>query len=325
MYFAHEVLGSHPWKSRPDVGLSTRLSLVGALIACVVQRPILIVGGWNSASFVLMYVFAIVLGLRCCIWTDTPSIKRRGLIKKYTRGILLWFLGITCFKAFGTGDPACEELRRLGFPLEKISSLRYSIDVSMFRHESLWTGVSVNLVCVARLHIYTKGLDTMLYALRRAKEVLPHVKFTLSIVGDGPDRAELESLVSELDLDSSVMFLGWMEAKEVCTVLARCHGLVLASRSEPYGVVLLEGMASSLCVMASDSCGCAIDLLRTRQNGLVHPTSDSDALSRDIVFLATRPEEARSLGVAARRDVMLADSKYVATAMVSALGNGSTS
>lgn len=87
-----------------------------------------------------------------------------------------------------------------------------------------------------------KGVDYLLKALSRLMEK-GHDAWTYQVVGDGPDRKNLEKLSVQLGIDSKVHFLGSIEHKGVLTALEAADVFVLPSYREAFGIAYLEAMA----------------------------------------------------------------------------------
>jgi glycosyltransferase involved in cell wall biosynthesis len=126
------------------------------------------------------------------------------------------------------------------------------------------------LLTLARLHP-KKGLDTLLRALAR----LPG--YWLWLGGDGPLESELKSLASTLRVDDRVRFLGWR--KDRAALLGAADMLVIPSRIEPFGTVLLEGWAMRVPVVATAWPGTVITHEKT---GLLVPVDDIVSLSAAV-------------------------------------------
>ena len=105
------------------------------------------------------------------------------------------------------------------------------------------------LITVARL-VARKNLRRL---IREFASVAPaHPDWTLRIIGDGPLRAELEALSTQLDLTERVVFLG--ELGDVYPDLARAHCFVLPSLFEGFPMSSLEAMAHGLPVVGYAAC-----------------------------------------------------------------------
>jgi glycosyltransferase involved in cell wall biosynthesis len=104
------------------------------------------------------------------------------------------------------------------------------------------------ILCVAELQEY-KAIDVLLHAARPLLADDPSL--TLVLAGDGPLRAELETLATSLGIRGQTMFLGTQGAPEIVRLLHGCHTLVLPSRMEPFGIALIEAMACKVPIVAS--------------------------------------------------------------------------
>jgi glycosyltransferase involved in cell wall biosynthesis len=71
---------------------------------------------------------------------------------------------------------------------------------------------------------------------------------------------------------------------------------------EPFGLVIIEGMASGKPVVAT-AAGGVLDIIEDGLNGLLVPCGDAKAISRAILQIISDPDRAKQLGMAARRRV----------------------
>ena len=117
--------------------------------------------------------------------------------------------------------------------------------------------------------------------------------------GEDAYERELRRLTGELGLEGHVRFLGFRE--EIADELAAMDVLVHASViPEPFGQVVLEGMAAGLPVVAADSGGPA-EVIDHDVSGLLYPPGDSAALARALRALMADPDLRARLGRAARQ------------------------
>jgi glycosyltransferase involved in cell wall biosynthesis len=97
----------------------------------------------------------------------------------------------------------------------------------------------------------------------------------LVMVGDGPEKAEIAALAGRLGLGGRVHLPGFLQYDQLSEYYGHASAFVLASSSEPWGLVVNEAMASGLPVLVSSRCGCAADLVSEGQNGyLIDPESE---------------------------------------------------
>jgi phosphatidyl-myo-inositol dimannoside synthase len=163
-----------------------------------------------------------------------------------------------------------------------------------------WAGRTVVLT-VGRLQL-RKGHDQMILALRKTRETMPDVLY--SIVGDGEERAVLEEMVRREGLRSHVQFLGELDDDRLLECYQQCDLFVLPNRQvhgdiEGFGMVLLEAQACGKPVVAGASGGTA-ETMRIPQTGLVVPCEGPDELAAAVLELLSEPRRRARMGKAAR-------------------------
>ena len=132
-----------------------------------------------------------------------------------------------------------------------------------------------------------KGLDVLLRALPELKGV------TAVLVGDGPDRAQLEQLARELDVADRVVLPGWQD--QPAAHLRSFDVLVSPSRSEALPLAILEAMLAGLPVVATDV-GSVSEAVVPGKTGLLVRPDDAAALAGAIRTLRDDPDARRRLG-----------------------------
>jgi glycosyltransferase involved in cell wall biosynthesis len=122
--------------------------------------------------------------------------------------------------------------------------------------------------------------------------------FRLVIVGEGPERANLERQRRELNLNDVVLLAGYQP--DIRPYYGLAGLLVLPSHSEGSPNVLLEAMAAGLPIVATRAGGVA-EIAEDQRTALLAPVRDPASLANAIRRLWTDPEAARRLGEEARR------------------------
>jgi glycosyltransferase involved in cell wall biosynthesis len=154
------------------------------------------------------------------------------------------------------------------------------------------------LVAVGRL-VHQKGFDLLLRAFAR---IAPdHPEWTLTVWGEGEERAALEVLCAHLGVAGRVQLPGlterpgqWVQEADI---------FVLSSRYESFGNVITEAMVAGLPVIAFECPWGPGEILRDGEDGLLVPPEDVGALAAAIRRLILDADLRRRLGEAAARNV----------------------
>ncbi|WP_420569067.1 glycosyltransferase family 4 protein [Thalassovita sp.] len=145
-----------------------------------------------------------------------------------------------------------------------------------------------------------KGLPVLFDAMKGLVQDIPD--FHLTVIGDGPDRVELETKAAAMGLAGHVSFLGYKSQSEVAQTLQTQDMLVLPSFAEGVPVVLMEAMASGLPVVTTQIAGVP-ELVQDGTSGRLVPPGDADALRLAMQDVLTDPERAIQMGQAGRAKV----------------------
>ena len=122
----------------------------------------------------------------------------------------------------------------------------------------------------------------------------------LVILGDGPLKADLCRLISDLRLHAHVHLPGFKQYDELPVYYALAKAFVHASTTEQWGLVVNEAVASGLPVIVSERCGCVPELVRG--NGFTFDPIDERELPSRLLQIASLSDyERRNLGDASYR------------------------
>lgn len=125
-----------------------------------------------------------------------------------------------------------------------------------------------------------KAPDVFVKAARKIKDVIPESFFI--IVGDGPDRLEIEKMILNADLKDSFLITGW--TKQAIEYLALFDIAVLCSRWEGLPLVVPEYFAAQKPVVCT-KIDAVDDMIQNDVNGCVVDIDDADALAENVVWL----------------------------------------
>ena len=142
-----------------------------------------------------------------------------------------------------------------------------------------------------------KGLDVLLKALAGINS---QASWTLTVVGDGPEKDYLKSLATDLGINTNIHFLGSISPGGIPQLMNDHHILILPSYREGRPNVVLEAMAAALPILATDIEGTR-ELIQHGQTGWLVPPGNVDALSGALDDLIGGKRNLAAAGLAGRQ------------------------
>jgi glycosyltransferase involved in cell wall biosynthesis len=131
-----------------------------------------------------------------------------------------------------------------------------------------------------------KGVNLLLRAFARLRAEIPSVR--LRVVGQGPERSNLERIAGSLGIEDSVTFLGWLSPLEIEHQLSDAWASLVPSLwAEPLGLVAVEAIVRGVPVVASASGGLG-EIVESGISGLLFPNNDESALTECLRTIASR-------------------------------------
>jgi colanic acid/amylovoran biosynthesis glycosyltransferase len=182
---------------------------------------------------------------------------------------------------------------------DKIEICRLGVDpVAAPKRPPREHGARFHLLCVGGM-APPRTFDVLI----RAMAASANRAIFLTLVGDGPDRPELERLAVKCEVAGQVKFAGWKTQDELQYLYAAADAFVFSSFAEGIPVVLMEAMAKSLPCIAPWIAGIP-ELVRDGVGGFLVAPSDVDGVKDAIDRLYRDPELCRTMGESARRQVL---------------------
>jgi glycosyltransferase involved in cell wall biosynthesis len=131
-------------------------------------------------------------------------------------------------------------------------------------------------------HIPEKRVPAIVPALARAREQVPDLSG--EIYGDGPERSQVIEAIGRLGLDGRVAAPGFVASDVLERALVDALCLVLPSRREGYGLVVIESAARGVpSVVVEGPDNAATDLVEEGVNGTIAASAEADDLAAAIV------------------------------------------
>lgn len=151
-----------------------------------------------------------------------------------------------------------------------------------------------------------KGYDILIDAASKLN--IPKENWNLTIIGSGPEKRRLECMIAEKGLQNNIFLVGRLSKSEIVETLHKSDCFVLSSRSETFGVVVIEALSAGLpCVVTR--CG-GTDGLINEKSGLYVPVDDAEAMMHSMKHIYNHSASYNKAEI--RRDCL---SKYSAIAV----------
>lgn len=208
-----------------------------------------------------------------------------------------------------TSHAMAEHTRGLGAHIEDIHITPFGIDVGLFSPDEVQSkGAGITVGTVKTL-ADKYGIDVLIRAFARARQLIVDYDhdaaalMRLLIVGGGDKRTELETLATELGVGDVTTFAGPVSHTQVPAQLRKLDVYVALSRSESFGVAVLEASASGLPVIVSDVGGLP-EVVEDNITGLVVKSENVEEAAIAIKTLVLDPQLRERFGKAGRVHVM---------------------
>jgi glycosyltransferase involved in cell wall biosynthesis len=148
-------------------------------------------------------------------------------------------------------------------------------------------------IVVSRV-VRLKGLRFLLQACSTLNK-RGYSGFSLLIVGDGPQRGELERLAIKLGLRNHLLWAGWVDYVLLNKYFNCADVLIFPTLEDPWGMVVLEAMAFGKAILCSKWAGAA-EMVVDGENGYVFDPYQYYSLGELMQRFLDHPELAKSMG-----------------------------
>ncbi len=205
---------------------------------------------------------------------------------------------VVCISQFAKG-----QLMRISRPEDwaKFQVCRLGVDPAQFTFTARKSAnTTTKLLCVGRLSA-AKGQVLLVQACAQLRD--QGLDFSLTLVGDGPDRQRIEQTIASLQLGSHIALTGSLNQEAVKAHFAQADVFVLPSLAEGIPVVLMEAMSSGVPCVSTPVNGIP-ELIEHNSTGLLATPGDVDSLTRQLARLIQQPQLRQSLAHTAQSKVL---------------------
>jgi glycosyltransferase involved in cell wall biosynthesis len=199
-----------------------------------------------------------------------------------------------------------DDMRKLKIPLQKISIIPNGVDLKRFYPRPIKNKIKrefgiksqAPLIGTAGRLVPEKGHIYLVTALKLLKD--KHSELKCLFLGSGPLLNKIESRAAQLGVKDMCIFGG--TRNDIEKVYPILDLFVLPSIREPFGLVLLEAMATQIPVLAFSSGG-PKEIIKSGFNGILIPPGSSKKLADAIHILLQNKNRAENLAVQGRKTV----------------------
>jgi glycosyltransferase involved in cell wall biosynthesis len=207
---------------------------------------------------------------------------------------------------------------RARVPACRTRVIHNGIDFSALKVKKSYGARPFRIVQVSRLDHETKGQDLLIGALELVHRTLGEASVSVDFIGEGSSRGFLVGLAASSNLAGRCRFLGLLSRREIFGRLADYDLLVQPSRSEGFGLSIVEGIAAGVPVLVSEIEG-PLEVIEAGRLGCSFRSGDVADLAAKIIELVGESGQqdfalrmqARIGRAASRYDVALTAQAYV--------------
>ena len=227
------------------------------------------------------------LGRPWCFWGERPGIRKPEWAGRLLRSWKLRWLHSSAAPIWGVGEFAVKRYRDEFGVRHAYFNYPYFSDLKRFAQRS-----SAQLDSTTRTFLFSgslinrKGIDLLAKAFVRL--VAEGYDVNLKIVGEGELRPLIEKTVQAAR--SRVEFVGFVDWNELPECYATSQIMCVPSRYDGWGLVVPEGLAAGVPVIATHRMGAGVEFIKTGKNGWLVPADDEDAILEAMRQATNLPE-----------------------------------
>jgi glycosyltransferase involved in cell wall biosynthesis len=163
-------------------------------------------------------------------------------------------------------------------PKDRVLVIPNAVNFDKFKHYKHEPSSKTPVIGAVGNLYKTKGQEYLIKALPAILKRFPLL--SLEIIGEGPERKNLEALIQKLDLNRHITLLG--RRSDVLKHMSQWSLVVLPSLVEPFGIVILEAFALGVPIVASRVGGIP-EIIEDGKQGLLVQPGDEDAISEAVI------------------------------------------
>lgn len=180
------------------------------------------------------------------------------------------------------------------------------IDLDTIEPKKKYNSKKIKFLFIGALCEGKGQMDFLNAIVKLDKEKLSNIEIHFYGTGDNNYIQQIKDFVNKNNLNNNIFLEGYKE--NVRSVIKDYDVGIINSKSEAFGRVTVEYMATGLCVLASNT-GANIELIKNNKTGILFDYKNYDDICEKINYILNNKEIIKKIGVAARSDVLKKYSK----------------
>lgn len=253
-----------------------------------INPDLIFVSGWMDKGYLILCEHFKKRGVKVLCGLDNQwdnSLKQRLITLLRQRYVHKYFT-----HSFVPGIRQYEYARRMGFKAQNITLGAYTADTTLFNNPRAKPKINKKILFVGRFN-KVKGIDLLINSfISIITEYKRFEDWELILIGNGPEK---ESYLTS----TNIKILDFMPQDEVLHVTQDVDFFCLASRMEPWGVVIHEMAAAGLPLLLSDVAGAGTEYLIDGYNGFQFKNHNEPDLKENLLkLMSCSVEELKIMG-----------------------------
>jgi len=219
---------------------------------------------------------------------DSTLLNEKTNMKSIIKWLYLRWVYSKVDKAFYVGTNNKSYFKKYGLKENQLIFAPHAVDNNRFQQQNRLEvdafkrklGINKNKI----IFLYAGKFEAVknLSVLIEAFRMMGNLDSKLLLVGNGPEELELKKLA---DHEKNIIFIDFQNQSFLPTIYHISDVFCLPSKSETWGLAINEAMAAGKAIIVSDKVGCAIDLVKGDENGIIFESNSVEALANALKTL----------------------------------------
>lgn len=271
----------------------------------------IIVGGSYWGANGMLAILISKLRAKRVVYYSEPLFEASSKLKHVCKWLLLRIVSVGCDYVFCIGKKAAESFNKYNIKLPKYV-VPYNIDHTLFKsldneklleYKKQYKSQNEIIILSSGSLTYRKGMDVLIKAVKG----IAHPDLRLIIIGEGPERENLEALCNG---DNRIFLAGFKHPEELPPFFALADIFAFASRYDGWAVVINEAIAANVPVVCSNKVGAALELLTSSDFGLICESEKVEDFKRALEALVFSKGKRDKISSCSSSLVKLISSEY---------------